>query len=111
VEVVIGGMQSRAVGDEFITAQLVRPKADAFMPVKRLMVAVLTVALGDYQTHAAATDLWGKRRFAAIEAWFMSADSRWPFSFVGICEALGLDAPSIRVVIRRRSRLHNGVSQ
>ena len=63
------------------------------------MAAVLGVALADYQMYAAETDVWGKRRFAAIEAWFASDDTCWPFSFVAICEALGLDVPSIRVGI------------
>jgi hypothetical protein len=97
-------MQAQAVGDEFLAAQLGEPRLDAFMPAKRLMAAVLAVALADYEEHSVATDVWGKRRFAAIEAWFMSDDSRWPFPFIAICEALRLDVSSLRAAIRGRQR-------
>lgn len=94
-------MQLEAVDGDLLPEQLVRPKPDASMPAKRRMAAVLAVALADHQTHAAATDLWGKRRFGAVEAWFMSDDPRWPFSFVAICEAPGLEA--VRRTIEERT--------
>ena len=87
-------------------------KTDAFLPAKRLMVAVLERALGEYETSAARTDWRGRRQFAEVEAWFMSAEARWPFSFVAICEALGLNVPSVRAGLRsgharaRRVALH-----
>src|SRR2546427_3157726 len=71
-------------------------KTDAFLPAKRLMVAVLERALGEYETYAARTDWRERRQFAEVEAWFASDDTGWPFSFVPICEALGLDVPSVR---------------
>ena len=75
-------------------------KTDAFLPAKRLMVAVLERALGEYEASAARTDRRGRRQFAEVEAWFASDDTGWPFSFVAICEALGLDVPSVRVSFR-----------
>src|SRR5437016_9746332 len=75
-------------------------KTDAFLPAKRLMVAVLERALGEYETYAARTDWPGRRQFAEVEAWFASDDTGWPFSFVPICEALGLDVPSVRARLR-----------
>jgi|SRR6266446_6844833 hypothetical protein len=97
-------MQPRVVvvEDELLASQFVGPKPDAFLPEKRLMAAVLAVALADYQKYVAVTDRWRLRRFAAIEAWFNSDDTRWPFSFVAICEKLGLDVPSIRAAIQSR---------
>ena len=95
-------MQSPTVEDELLAWQLVGPKPDAFLPAKRLMVAVLAVALMDHQKYTAVDDPTGRRRFAAIEAWFASNDTRWPFSFVAICEKLGLDVPSIRAAIQSR---------
>src|SRR5438132_384545 len=65
-------------------------KTDAFLPAKRLMVAVLERALGEYETYAARTDWRERRQFAEVEAWFASDDTGWPFSFVPICEARGL---------------------
>src|SRR6266849_1040895 len=75
-------------------------KTDAFLPAKRLMVTVLERALGEYETSAARTDWQGRRQFAEVEAWFASDDTSWPFSFVAICEALGLDVPSVRAGLR-----------
>src|SRR5713226_1256226 len=96
-------MQPRVVAaaeDELLPSQLAPPKSDAFLPAKRLMVAVLAVALMDHQKYAAARDPKERRRFAEIKAWFMSDDTGWPFSFVAICEKLSLDVPSIRAAIQ-----------
>ena len=64
------------------------------------MVAVLERALGEYETYGARTDLRERRRFVEVEAWFASDDTGWPFSFVAICESLGLDALSVRAGLR-----------
>jgi hypothetical protein len=77
-----------------------QPKTDAFLPAKRLMVAVLERAFSEYETCTARTDWRGRRQFAEVEEWFASDDTGWPFSFVAICEALGLDVPSVRAVLR-----------
>ena len=75
-------------------------KADAFLPAKRLMVTVLQRALGEYETYAGRTDWPERRQFAEVEEWFASDDTGWPFSFVAICEALGLDVPAVRAGLR-----------
>jgi hypothetical protein len=85
-----------------LPSQLARPQADAFLPEKRLMVAVLAGAIAEYEKYAAATDARSLRRFAEVEYWFMSDDTGWPFSFVNICDKLGLDVPSIRAAMRDR---------
>jgi len=64
------------------------------------MVAVLALALGEYQKYADATDVWNRRRFAEVEAWFMSDEADWPFSFAAICEALRLDVSYFRAGVR-----------
>jgi hypothetical protein len=95
-------MQPRVVGveDELLASQVGRSRPVAFLPEKRLMGAVLAVAFADYQKYAATTDVWNRRRFAEVEYWFMLDDTCWPFSFVTICEALDLDAASIRAGVR-----------
>jgi len=35
------------------------------------------------------------------EQWFFANDQRWPFSFVNICAALGLNAEYIRIGLQR----------
>lgn len=37
-----------------------------------------------------------------LQAWFMADDREWPFSFVTLCEHLGLDAAAIRKELSRR---------
>jgi hypothetical protein len=58
------------------------------------------MALADYYQHARAGGVWNQRRFASIEAWFASDDTDWPYSFVNICDGLGLAASAIRAAVR-----------
>src|SRR6266481_5781814 len=96
-------MQPRVVvvEDELLAPQLVGPRPDALQPERRLMVAVLALALSEYQKYADAKDVWNRHRFAEVEAWFMSDEADRPFSFAAICEALGLDV-SYRAPISSR---------
>jgi hypothetical protein len=87
-----------------LPSQFVGANPDGPLPERRLMVAVLVLALADYQKDAAATDLWGRRRFAECRKWFASANAAWPFSFGAICEALTLDVSSIRAGVRACQR-------
>ena len=81
-------------------------KTDAFLPAKRLMVAVLERALGEYETSAARTDWRGRRQFAEVEAWFASDNTGWPFSFVAICETLDLEPEDIPAGLRAWRAAH-----
>jgi hypothetical protein len=67
-------------------------------PEKRLLLAVLEEAVGTYQRYAFALRLDRRSRavLADVEAWFASADSHGLYSFVAICDALGLDATYVR---------------
>jgi hypothetical protein len=97
-------MQPRVgvVEDALLAPQLVGPRPDALQPERRLRVAVLALALGEYQKYADAKDVWNRHRFAEVEAWFMSDEADWPFSFAAICEALGLDVSYVRAGVRGR---------
>ena len=44
------------------------------------------------------------------ERWFFANDQRWPFSFVNICAALGLNADYIRMGLQRWSQHPPAVS-
>ncbi len=73
-------------------------------PEYRLMAAVLEDALDVMRrppivAEAAAVERW------ETEAWFASPRRDWPFAFVAICEALGLDAQAVRA---RIAMLANG---
>ena len=59
------------------------------------MLAVLESAIQDFQqTHAMTTR--SLRLAQEAEAWLWNENSRWPFSFLSICEALGFDPSYLR---------------
>jgi hypothetical protein len=68
---------------------------------QRLMLAVLREALDDYRRVLTAAGPGGQRVQRELETWFGSEDLTWPFSFVNICQALGLDVDALRDVLRR----------
>ncbi len=70
-------------------------------PQTRLMVAVLQTVVDDYRgsTYRLAAGFAphrDRRAYAAACAYVASTDRTWPFSFENLCEALGLDAGSLR---------------
>lgn len=67
----------------------------------RLLLAVLEEAIWTYQRYAFATDRRGVSLMSQVEEWFGSEDSKWTFSFVGICDALGLETTYLRAGLRR----------
>jgi hypothetical protein len=62
--------------------------------VKGLLHAVLEESIRCFL----GTD--ARLRFEA-EQWIESGDRRWAFSFVTVCEALGLEPTAVRVALRR----------
>ncbi len=68
---------------------------------KRLMLAVLEDAVGTFQKYAHVSGRRPRRLFAEAEEWFASTDTQWPFAFVNICQALGLEPEYIRRGLRR----------
>ncbi len=65
-------------------------------PEKSLMLAVLEDAIACYQKYYRCTDTKEKAAFSDAESWLVSSESDWSFSFVNICEALGLSPGYIR---------------
>ena len=70
-------------------------------PEKRLMLAVLEEAVRTFQHCASAHSPRGQRLFTEAEAWFASDDTDWPFSYVNICDALGLEVSALRAGLSR----------
>ncbi len=68
----------------------------SLQPEKRLMLAVLEDAVGTFQKYANANERNGQRLFADVEEWFESDDLEWPYSFVNVSNALGLDVSYMR---------------
>ena len=76
-------------------------------PQRRLMVAVLQTAIDDCRGTSTARALGlpvdaSSRAARAAVAFFESHDRSWPYSFVNICEAIGLDPDSLRRTISQR---------
>ena len=65
------------------------------------MLAVIEEAVSDYQRHVVAAPRAAKRLFREAHAWIMSDDTAWSFSFVNLCDALGLDPGALRAGLRR----------
>ena len=76
-------------------------------PQRRLMIAVLQTAIDDCQGTSTARALGlpittSSRAAREAIAFFESPDRAWPYSFVNICEAIGLDADALRRTISQR---------
>jgi hypothetical protein len=69
-------------------------------PEHRLMLAVLEDAVHVYQIGGSG-GARTRRLYAETEQWFASTDTSWPFSFVRICQVLGLDPDYVRAGLRR----------
>jgi hypothetical protein len=79
-----------------------KPGYDASLqPEKRLMLAVLEDAVGTFQKYVCARDRAAQRLLAEVEDWFGSDDLEWPYAFVNICNALGLEVDYMRDGLRR----------
>ena len=68
---------------------------------KRLMLAVLEDAIATVVKHRSAIDPRARRLLAETAGWLASSDIESPFSFVNVCETLGLDPSYLRRGIAR----------
>jgi len=73
----------------------------SLQPEKRLMLAVLEDAVGTFQKYACSRERFGQKLFEDAEAWFEEDDHDWPYSFLNICNALGLEVEYMRAGLRR----------
>jgi hypothetical protein len=87
-------------------SQFHAPASESWWPgEKRLMLAVLTDAIGVLTKGARANGPRRERLFEETLEWLADDDTRWPYSFVNLCAGLGLDAAAVRSALgRRRAR-------
>jgi hypothetical protein len=76
-----------------------RVKLAAVCPETALMYAVLEDAFLCFQKQF-ETEPRFVRRAREAEGWFFSDDSRWFFSFVSVCHALGLEPKYLRTKLK-----------
>ena len=65
-------------------------------PEKALLFAVLEDAIGCYQKYCSAHDRAGRERFRNAEHWIMEETDDRLFSFINVCELLGLNPRYLR---------------
>lgn len=70
-------------------------------PEKRLMLAVLEEAVAAYQKFACATSAPSRREFLEAQTWLENNGRHWPYSFLNVCETLGLAPDAIRSGLHR----------
>jgi hypothetical protein len=84
-------------GGEMLPAQL--PASSNWSPEKKLAAAVLASALVEIRDHH-GTPAHARRVAEALE-WVQGEDTVWPYSFLPLCEVLGLEADWVRQVVAR----------
>jgi len=96
----VGSMIHTMLPEQFLQ----KAGSRAAEPRKRLMLAVLMTAVDDCQGSVGRqTDASGIDRRSIHEAlrYITSTDRSWPFSFENLCEAVGVDAGSLRRGLQR----------
>jgi hypothetical protein len=84
------------VYDTVLPAQVSGPSWIVKRGERQLLVAVLQDAVDCFRTHAFASDQRRQRLALEAEEWIARDDPASPFSFVSICDHLGLDPDSVR---------------
>jgi len=92
------------VSDEVLVAAVVRPvqfqdiwsRSGVVSPERGLAMAVVQEALNDLAKYRYSKRRRGQRLYWEAYAWVADDDREWPYSFVNLCEAVGLSVESIR---------------
>ncbi|NOT53992.1 MAG: hypothetical protein HOP18_05245 [Deltaproteobacteria bacterium] len=78
---------------QFFTALRGRSQGDG---QRRLMIAVLEDAIECFQKYLDAKDSRGRQLGTEAEAWFLTDEPTWLFSFANVCETLDLNPAFLR---------------
>ena len=82
---------------QFFAALREKPPAG---PEYLLAAAILEDAIECFQKHCEARESKTRRLYEDAEEWISSDDRQWPFSYVNICELLGLQPDCLRAGLR-----------
>lgn len=80
-------------------------------PVAALLYAVLEDALTCFQRQFRTKGRRVQREAQEAEEWFLSKEENWPFSFMAICAALGLEPEAVRQQLKRWRYYHGATLQ
>ena len=70
--------------------------AHSLGPESALAGAVLRQAASDLRRFREAEDAIGRELYSEALGWFNSDDSTWPYSFLNVCQSLGVSPEDIR---------------
>jgi hypothetical protein len=79
-------------------------QAARLQPEKHLQLAVLGDAVATHARTATETTSYAQRLFAEVDEWFGCDVAAGPFSFVGICDSLGIEPAYVRRGLGRLQR-------
>ena len=80
-------------------------------PVAALLRAVLEDALACFQSQFLTAGRRVQREAQEAEAWFVSQEEDWPFSFLAVCAVLGLEPEAVRQQLQRWRHSHPAMPQ
>ena len=89
-----GGLESTAIRP--VQFQDIWSRSGSVSPERALALAVVQEALNDLARHRFAKGRRRQRLYWQAYAWIAADDRTWPYSFVNICEAVGLPVEQIR---------------
>lgn len=94
------GSGGREVTSRGLTTSAVPPDIPFTMPDRALAAGVLHQASADLRRFRNAKDAVGREMYADAESWFQANDTDWPYSFVNVCEVLGLSPEAVLDEVR-----------
>lgn len=65
-------------------------------PEKALAAGVLRQAAADLRRFRESRDSIGREMYSDARNWFVSSDTAWPYSFLNVCDSLGLSPENVR---------------
>jgi hypothetical protein len=74
-------------------------------PERALLVAVLWQAADDLRAHGNVRRAHSRVLYRHAYRWVTSDDRSWPYSFLNVCDVLGLSAGSLRAELLRAGTL------
>ena len=96
-----------------LPTQFFNPETSLFTgrPVAALLRAVLEDALACFQSQFLTEGRRVQREAQEAEAWFLSKEEDWPFSFMTVCAVLGLEPEAIGQQLKRWRHSHVATPQ
>src|SRR5215470_4285404 len=98
------GMRAGASSEEVLVSEMILlgqfqnlwQHSAAVAPEHALAAAVLSEGLNDLKRYRFAKRRRGQRLYWEAYAWVAADDRTWPFSFVNICESIGVAVEPVR---------------